>query len=638
MISAEAAGPVLWKRKRGGRWYLSWLWLIVALTGFPLVLVALGSTIDSATRILIWGLFGIGFDILFGITGLLSFGQAAFFGTGGFVTAYLLISGAINSVAVALLIGTVLASVYGVFVGFLSLRRTGIYFAMITFAFGELSFFMENSLLKQWTGGDNGLPGVPYPVIRLGGWVVEIHAGWPMYALVAAIFLIGFAFARQMVNSPLGHILKAIRLNPDRTLATGHNVQTYKLAAFVVAAAYAGLAGGLFGIFQSYMPPDAFGLDTSTQVMIQTVIGGVGTLIGSTVGAAVWIGLREALQQIPGIGGMWKLILGCLFVISVTVFRHGIVGAIRNAIARVRRDNRPPAQREPEPMAVAADATGADRTDGGAAVVLRPNRRPPMVRDVKQAPVLLEARGITKKFGGVTALENVSITVGEGEVIGLIGPNGAGKSTFFKVLTGELQPTAGDVYFKKRRITGIGVMGSCRQGISKSYQVIQIYPEFTVRENLDVPLLARRGAFRFDVFGSIGGAIDADAERIMETLGLMASADRKVSELPYGEKRRLEIALALATAPEVLLLDEPLAGLSPSERVQAVDVIRTACIGKTAVLVEHDMDAMFELADRIIVLHMGRNLVEGTPDEIRADPQVHEAYLGGWRKDELAYG
>jgi branched-chain amino acid transport system permease protein len=497
---------------------------------------------------------------------------------------------------------------------------------------------MENSLLKQWTGGDNGLPGVPYPVIRLGGRVIEIHAGWPMYALVAVIFLIGFAFARRMVCSPFGHILKAIRLNPDRTLATGHNIQAYKLAVFVVAAAYAGLAGGLFGIFQSYMPPDAFGLDTSTQVMIQTVIGGVGTLIGSTVGAVVWIGLREALQQIPGIGGMWKLILGCLFIISVTVFRHGIVGAIRNVIARIPRDGRSPARQESVSAAATTDAVSSDGADSSAAFVPGPSRQIHSVPKIGQASVLLEAHGITKRFGGVTALENVSITVGEGEVIGLIGPNGAGKSTFFKVLTGELSPTAGDVYFKKRKITGIGVMGSCRQGISKSYQVIQIYPEFTVRENIYVPLLAQRGAFRFDIFGSIAGAIDADAEGIMETLGLMASADRKVGELPYGEKRRLEIALALATAPEVLLLDEPLAGLSPSERVQTVDVIKAACMGKTAVLVEHDMDAMFELADRIIVLHMGRNLVEGTPDEIRADPRVHEAYLGGWRKDELAYG
>ena len=244
----------------------------------------------------------------------------------------------------------------------------------------------------------------------------------------------------------------------------------------------------------------------------------------------------------------------------------------------------------------------------------------------------IEARHIRKQFGGLVALEDVCLSVREGEIMGLIGPNGAGKSTLFRILTGEMPATSGEVHFRGRNITGVGVREACAMGISKSYQIVQVYPELSLRENLLVPLLARqRGAFRFDVMASVkrDGELMKDADRLLAMMGLSDRLGGPVSDLSYGEKRRLEIGIALATQPDVLLLDEPLAGLSPEERVQVVGVIKAASVGRTTLVVEHDMDALFGLADRIAVLHMGRNLAVGPPAEIRENPIVHTAYMGG---------
>lgn len=592
-------------------------WVVLALAAMPFVLLHTGGSVDTAIRILIWGLFGLGFDILFGYAGLLAFGQAAFFGAGGFVAAYLLVSGAVSSVFVASLIGVAAAMLLSLLVGWVSLRRVGIYFSMITFAIGELVHFMQNSVLSRWTGGDNGLPGVPYPRFSLGDRLIEIAPGWSMYVLLAAIFVAGYWFGRRLVHSPFGHVLNAMRINPARTLAVGHDLQRYKMAALVVSAAYSGLAGAMLGMFQSYIGPDAVSLETSSQVVMQTVIGGVRTLVGPLVGATIWIYLRDVLQQIPGIGGAWKLILGALFVLAVTVMRRGIVGEIRHWHQQRVRHKAALAHRER--VAAHAPARPAE-----ASVAAR--RAPP-----EGTPIAIEARGIRMQFGGLVALEQVDLAVRTGEIMGLIGPNGAGKSTLFKIMTGELRPSAGDVLFGTRSITGIGVMQACRAGVSKSYQIVQVYPELTARENLYVPILARtRGSFRFDVLRSLRGnaAMEEEVDRLLRMMELNERGDVLVSEMAYGEKRRLEIAIALATEPKVLLLDEPLAGLSPAERVQVVQVIRSAASGRTLLIVEHDMDAVFGLADRITMLHMGRNLVTGTPDEVRSNAAVHTAYLG----------
>ena len=575
----------------------------------PWLLPLVGAGPDLLSRVLIWGVFGLGFDLLFGYTGLLSFGQAAFYGFGGFVTAYLLTQEAAPHLLLALLLGTVAAAMAGLVIGFLTLRRTGIYFAMSTLAFAEMFFFLENSPLKAYTGGDNGIAGVPPPVIALGALTLPISSGWPMYAFLAGFFFVGYVIARRIVHSPFGAVLTAIRGNSVRAAAVGHAIGRYKLAVFVIAAAYGGLAGGLLGIFQSYMPPDALTLDTSGQLVIQTVIGGAGTLLGPLVGAWIWLYLYEMLQGVAGIGAFWKLILGLLFVVLVVVFRRGIAGAV---LAAWRRSH-------PLPVAVAAD--GAARAP--LALVA--------ARGTSEGCVL-EAQGLTKRYGGLTAVNEVSFALREGEMRGLIGPNGAGKSTFFKMLAGEVRPTSGTVRLRGEDVTGAGVTRICQLGMSKSYQINQLFESLTVSENLVIPVLARsRGRFRADMLRGVHRVpgLDDQVQAAMALVQLGARANTPVHELAYGEKRRLEIGLALATGANILLLDEPLAGMSPEERVHVVALLKSLRQGRSLVIVEHDMDAMFELAEHITVLHEGRLLADGRAEDIQRDPRVQEAYLGG---------
>jgi len=245
---------------------------------------------------------------------------------------------------------------------------------------------------------------------------------------------------------------------------------------------------------------------------------------------------------------------------------------------------------------------------------------------------ILQASGLSKRYGGLLANSDIDFTVNHGELRGVIGPNGAGKSTFFKMLTCEIPPTSGKILFQGRDITGKGVTDVCQLGLTKSYQVNQLFTRLTVRENLTVAVLADlRGRFKLDLFrdpDSIPG-LKEQVEQTLQLVRLAGRPDTRVSDLAYGEKRRLEIGLALATSPSLLLLDEPLAGMSPQERLETVKLLKSISQGRTMIVIDHDMDALFELAGRVTVLQEGRVLVEGTPDEIKANAAVQEAYLGG---------
>ncbi|HUC70959.1 MAG TPA: branched-chain amino acid ABC transporter ATP-binding protein/permease [Stellaceae bacterium] len=587
----------------------------LGLIAAPYVLPHLGFAPNTVNQILVWGLFGIGFDILFGFTGLLSFGQSAFYGTGGFIAAYLLTNNLISDVWAALVVGTIGAMLAGIAVGVVALRRTGIYFAMITVAIAETFFFVENSPLAAWTGGENGLPGVPTPSFAFGGFVYQVGTGWSMYGFLAACYFIGIVIALRIVRSPFGAILTAIRDNPLRARAVGHAIGLYKLSAFVIAAGYAGFAGGLLGVLQGFMPPDAFTFDTSGQLVMQTAIGGLGTLFGPLLGAVVWLYLRDFLQAVVGLGSAWKLVLGLVFVLLVCFLRRGLIGGLRDLFTLFAAPARPPV-----PAAAGGPAPLAS---------IGPARRR---REAKFSGPALEARGLTKSFGGLVANRNIDFAVEEGELRGIIGPNGAGKSTFFKMLTCELPPSSGQIIFHGRDITGMGVAKVCQLGLTKSYQVNQLFTRLTARENVVIAALGeRRGPFRLDLLRRVDrvAGLSTQVESTLALVGLGERPDVPVAQLAYGEKRRLEIALALAGSPSLLLLDEPLAGMSPAERVETVKLLKNIRHGRTLVVVEHDMDALFELAERITVLHEGALLAEGAPSEIQRNSLVQEAYLGG---------
>jgi branched-chain amino acid transport system permease protein len=365
------------------------------------------------------------------------------------------------------------------------------------------------------------------------------------------------------------------------------------------------------------MPPEAFTFETSGQLVMQTAIGGRGTLFGPLVGASVWLFLQDFLQGPLGLGAAWKLVLGLVFVVLVCFLRQGILGGVRDLYDFVRRRSAAPAAPDEWVSArrgVAPPMPARQHGSNGA-----PGR-------------ILEAKGLTKHYGGVAANEGIDFAVERGELRGIIGPNGAGKSTFFKMLTCEVEPTAGRIVFEGRDITGMSVTDVCQLGLTKSYQVNQLFNRLTVRENVTIAALATlRGKFRLDLMRSLLRipGLEEQVRHTLELVGLAGRRDTPVAELAYGEKRRLEVALALASSPSLLLLDEPLAGMSPRERVETVQLLKSIAQGRTMIIIDHDMDSLFELAEHITVLHEGRVLADGRADEIKRDPRVQEAYLGG---------
>ena len=593
----------------------------IALIAAPFVLPHLGFSPTTIDRILIWGLVGIGFDLLFGYTGLLSFGQSAFFGTGGMFAAYLLTQTSFTNTIAAVLVGTIAAGVIGYLVGLVALRRTGIYFAMITVAIAEVFFFVEFNPLSAYTGGENGLPGVPQPNLDLGFTTISFTGELSSYAFFATCYFIGLVIALRIVRSPVGLLLRAIRDNPLRAQALGHNIHRYKLLVFVVAAMYAGFGGGLLGLMQGFMPPDAFMFDTSGQIVMMTAIGGAGTLFGPLLGATVWLYLSDFFQTILKLGATWKLILGIVFVLLVIFLRRGLAGALADLYHLARSDRK--AAEQPAEAAPAAPALRPVAT-GNVTVGHKPTHS-------KTGPILT-ATGLTKRYGGLVANSDIDFTVNHGEIRGIIGPNGAGKTTFFKMLTCEVAPTSGSIMFDGRNITGMDVADACQLGLTKSYQINQLFERLNVRQNLTIAALGQiRGKFRLDLFRSLSKVpgLEAQVESTAALVHLAERLDTPVSELAYGEKRRLEIGLALATSPSLLLLDEPLAGMSPQERVETVALLKSIARGRTMIVIDHDMDSLFELVEKVTVLQEGRTLVDGTPDEIKTNAKVQDAYLGG---------
>ena len=453
----------------------------------------LGFAPNTVNRILVWGLFGIGFDILFGYTGLLSFGQSAFYGTGGFVAAYLLTRTGFPYVVLALIIGMVAAGSR-----WLSGRadrapshrhllrddhggdRGGILFRRIQSAVG-----VDRRRERVARRADADVQS------RLHHRSISPQAGRSISSSRFCYF-VGIVIALRIVRSPVGAILRAIRDNPLRAAAVGHNIHGYKLAAFVIAAAYAGFAGGLLGVMQGFMPPDAFTFETSGQLVMQTAIGGTGTLFGPLLGAAVWLFLQDFLQGALGLGATWKLVLGVVFVLLVCFLRHGLIGGIEDLYKFV--GNRRASKTEPEEKAAVSGMTAEEEQKAAQAALARePVAASLPARDHgagSYSGPILQASGLTKRYGGLVANSDIDFTVYHGEVRGVIGPNGAGKTTFFKMLTCEVPPTSGTIVFEGRDITGMNVTDVCQLGLTKSYQVNQLFTRLTVRENMTIAALA----------------------------------------------------------------------------------------------------------------------------------------------------
>ena len=574
----------------------------LALIVLPWLVVAGGYTLGIATEIAIFAMVGLGFNLLLGYTGLLSFGHGLFFGLAAYCTALTQIHWFPNSALLPFLCGVLLAIVLGALVGFLALRRRGVYFSLLTLAFTALTFY----IVFRWTsftGGENGLSGLarkPVPGI-------DVNNDRVFYYLVAAIVFVTAWLIWRVVHSPLGSVLVAIRENEQRARFLGYPTNRYKLAAFVLSASITGLAGILL-LYQNRMTSaDPISVSFSGDLLAMVVIGGMRSFLGPALGALFFILFREFLGIYTE---NWLFWFGLVFVSFIVFSPTGLVGVGERLIAPFRKKT------------VEDAAMSARRIE----VLPLPEFLRPKSSVV--GPVL-SARHIVKSFGGIKAVQGIDIKIVDRTLHALIGPNGAGKTTAFNLLSGMYPPDEGAVSLMGQPIAGHTPEEIARAGIGRSFQITNLFPALSVGENIRLAVQARHPR-RFDPLTdalSIN-AINTETNATIRYLGLAGIEKAEAGMLSYGGQRLLDMGVALATAPRILLLDEPLAGLAAAERERIGAIIKRISSDLPVLLVEHDIDRVFQLADHVTVMNEGRVLLDGSVADARASPKVQEVYIG----------
>ena len=580
----------------------------------PFVVVRLGTTYSIATEILIFSLLALAFNILMGYGGLLSFGHGAFFGVGAYGAA-LTYTHLAKGMAIPILMGTAAAVLMGAVVGFLLMRKRGVYFSLLTLAFTQMFFYIVYRATAV-TGGENGIGGIERSALP----GLDLTQPLTYYYLVAVIVGVAIVLIWRLVRSPFGRVLLATRENERRANCVGYDPKRYKMIAFTISCGFAGLAGALHAFLMNFVYPETLHVTFSGEIVAMTLVGGMRNFFGPVVGAIFFVFARDTLSTYTQ---NWMVFFGIVFIAFILFSPNGIIGATQALWERLRPRRKAAEALHPSAVPI---PSGTGLEPGGDHAAVKPR--------VIGEPILT-TRGLVKRFGALAAVDGVDLTVRQGELHSIIGPNGAGKTTFFNVLFGILESDGGEVQFKGERITGLSPDQIVGRGVSRSFQIISIFQELTVLENVRIAVQAR-SPHRFDMLSRAEALADLveEARRIIGLVGLAGKEEVAASSLSHGDQRLLEIGIALATAPEVLLLDEPLAGLSPRERVRVTDLIQRLAERVTIVLIEHDIDRVLALSDRITVLHQGKVIAEGSPAEIQKDHQVQEAYLGGLKVSE----
>lgn len=552
------------------------------------------------TEVLVFGLFALAFDVLLGHTGVLSLGHSAFLGVAAYTTGLLLARlGA--AVELSVLAGAAAGLLTALLLGVFALRKRGVYLAMLTLALSQVFYYIV-LIWTPVTGGTDGLGNLP--ILYLSGPLGLRLSKRPLtlYFVVAAVVFASMLVIRRILRSPLGRVMRAVKANERRAQACGYDTTRVRLVAFGISGFFSGLAGGLLTVVLEFVPIENIHWAMSGTVLIMTLFGGTGTLLGPFLGSAAFIWLRDFVGKKLE---YWEVFVGAAFVLIVLFFPDGMVGTLRRLIgARLIVPTRPLAPAAAALPRSAPAGAGRDR-DGP----------------------LLETYGLSREFGGLIAVNGVDFQVRRGELRAVIGPNGAGKTTFFNMLSGALSPSSGRILFKGRDITGLPAHEISRLGIARSYQVTNIFGELTVFENVRIAAQSRSTTYTFWKDAERLEEVSRRAEDIIRLLGLETKAHLPAATLSHGEQRYLEIGIALATEPEFLLLDEPTAGMSPEETRETAAFIRRLAGQVTIVLVEHDMEVVMGISDRVTVLNYGQVLAEGTPAEIRENPDVRRVYL-----------
>lgn len=568
----------------------------------PLLLPAFHVTLLN--YIGLYALVALGLVLLTGVGGLTSFGQAAFMGLGAYATAVLTTTYG-WSPWVTLPMSLLATGLVALALAVVTLRLSGHYLPLGTIAWGIALYYLFGTV--EAFGGHSGITDIP-PVEVLG-W--SLDTGHSFYFLIWLAVILSLWATRNLLDSRVGRGIRALKGGALMAESMGVNTTLAKTQAFLIAALLAGLSGWLYAHLQRFVNPTPFGLGQGIEYLFMAVVGGAGHVLGAVVGATIITVLKQWLQdwlpEVLGQSGNFEVIVfGLLMVLVLQRARDGVWPLIGHWVPT------PP----PAPPAV------------GSVPQLATRMRLPVGHP------LLEVRGVSKHFGGLVANRDMSLDLRAGEVLALIGPNGAGKSTLFNLISGVLPLTSGEIRFRGGRCDGLPARALAALGMGRTFQHVKLLADMTVLENvaLGAHLRGRHGVL------AAGLHIDRyeearlldEARRCLERVGLEAHAQEAAGSLPLGKQRILEIARALAGDPDLLLLDEPAAGLRYLEKQALADLIRgLRADGMGVLLVEHDMEFVMELADRVVVMEFGETIAEGTPAEVQCNPAVLAAYLGG---------
>ncbi|SIT49133.1 ABC transporter [Paraburkholderia piptadeniae] len=582
-------------------------WPVLAVIGLLAAAVALpafasGYVVNVALTIITYSILGLGLNIVVGYAGLLDLGYAAFFAIGAYTTA-LLETQLHFSFWETLPFSLAIAGVSGIVIGYPTLRLRSDYLAIVTLGFGEITRIVATNL--EITGGPNGIYGIESP--SLFGY--EISSPHAVYELGMAFFIVVLVFAIRLGQSRLGRAWTSIREDEAAAEAVGVPTLRVKLLAYVMGALIGGIGGSLFAARFGTIDPTGFTYLQSVTILIIVVLGGRGSIPGVIVGAVIVAGVPELLRFL----NLWRIFGFAVALVILMLLRPQGLWPVRTKRAMPR-----------------ADLAGV------------PSSPAPAVNAGDDQP-LLEVRDLMCRFGGVLAIGGIGFVVRSGEILALIGPNGAGKTTVFNCLTGVIRASAGRIFWCGSPLGGGAPHRNVHSGIARTFQGIRLFGHMSAFENvltgmdhrLHTPLVA-------ELLGtpsahSEAAEHEAQGMRWLAMVGLAGRASEYAADLPYGDQRRLEIARALASNPRLLLLDEPAAGMNPTEKHALMDLIRRIrALGITVLLIEHDMTLVMGVSDRIIVMDHGVIIAEGPPAQIQSDQRVIDAYLGTAEEDDAA--